>query len=72
MMTTRVADGPITGTGWYVLHDPPSALIAPGGVVLCQDTTKAPHDEAEAAARRAWWELVQRLQPPPPGSEPAA
>jgi hypothetical protein len=55
-MTTRsrVADGPINGSGWYIFDDPPRELVAPGGVVLLSDDTLTPHADAEAAAQSAW------------------
>jgi hypothetical protein len=58
-MTTqsRIADGPINGSGWYILDDPPLELIAPGGVVLLSDDTLTPHADAEAAAQSAWTTL---------------
>jgi hypothetical protein len=50
----RVADGPVNGTGWYLLDDAPRELIAPGGVVLCDDATTTPHAGAGSAAQSAW------------------
>lgn len=54
----RVALGPITGTDWCVLDDPPEHLRAPGGVVLCHAGTLTPHEEAGRAAESAW-ELLE-------------
>lgn len=50
----RVADGPIDGTGWYVLDNASRAITAPGGVVLCHDRTAAPHPDAGRHAKTAW------------------
>ena len=56
---TRIADGPIAGTGWYILDNPAPDLIAPGGVVLLRDDTATPHAHAHAAAGAAWTQLRQ-------------
>jgi hypothetical protein len=67
----RVADGPINGTGWYILDNPPPELLAPGGVVLLHDATLRPHARAGRAAASAW-ELLRRYRPnttPPARSE---
>jgi hypothetical protein len=62
-MTTRsrIAEGPINGSGWYILDDPPHELIAPGGVVLLCDDTLTPHADAGRAAQAAW-ELLRHHQ----------
>lgn len=55
----RVALGPITGTDWCVLDDPPVELLAPGGVVLTWEKTLTPHPDAARAAESAW-EILER------------
>lgn len=54
-----VANGPITGSDWRFLNDAQPELIAPGGVVLCWETTTTPHPDAERAAQSAWT-ILQR------------
>ena len=67
----RVADGPINGTGWYVLPDAPRELLAPGGVVLCADSQRTPHPGAVRAAASAW-ELLRRYQANEPTTQRTA
>lgn len=55
----RVALGPVEGTDWCVLDGAPAGLVAPGGVVLCQEATLTAHPDAERAARSAW-EILDR------------
>lgn len=50
----RVAQGPVDGTDWCVLDDPPDVFLAPGGVVLCVEGTLTPHPDAARAACSAW------------------
>lgn len=61
MVCERIADGPIPGTGWYILDEAPRDLVAPGGVVLCDDRALKPHADAARAAGSAW-ELLRRYQ----------
>lgn len=61
---SRVADGPINGTGWYILDNAPSELLAPGGVVLCHDNTLVPHAKAAQCAQSAWALLRARCTKP--------
>lgn len=56
-----VCRGPVFGTDWCVLTDPPRELVAPGGVVLCTEGTLTPHPDAQRAATSAW-ELLKHWQ----------
>ena len=58
---TWVAAGPVKGTDWCVVPDPPDAEVAPGGVVLCWEGTVTPHPDAERAAGSAR-EILARWQ----------
>lgn len=49
----RVAGGPIAGTDWCVLDNPPRDVLAPGGVVLCLAGTRTPSPDAARAADSA-------------------
>lgn len=49
-----VARGPVKGTDWCVLEEPAAELVAPGGVVLCVEGTREPHEDAARAAGSAW------------------
>lgn len=57
-----VAIGPVTGTAWCVLDNAPSDLLAPGGVVLCEEGTSIPHPDAAQAAQSAWAALDYQNQ----------
>lgn len=54
MAAQPIADGPLQDTVWCILTDPPPALLAPGGVVLCRASDLTPHDDAQRAADSAW------------------
>jgi hypothetical protein len=46
--------GPVVGSDWCVVVDPPVELVAPGGLVLCRSGTLEPHVDAQRAAESAW------------------